>query len=270
MLKAITVARNEEELIGKCIRQVLKQTYHVDSYLIIDDFSSDRTAEIVQELNDGRIRLFRAGDLEFDIQQGPRGIRIHSLQQLAIDLLGNWDYLLVVDADTTIPTDYCETIISAMEKDKQLVMAGAKHLRTPTRSEVSSDTHVRGSNYIVKLSLYDLFRKRGFNYRNLYGEILLERYAKALGYKVKTFPSLTAIQGRETTARIQGLEGGIHEYTISTPLLLMVIDFLRDRSSDDLLLLCGWLYARMHRFKKYFPKTEDKRIAVWYIKRWLR
>jgi len=134
---------------------------------------------------------------------------------------------------------------------------------------VSSDTHVRGSNYIVMRTLYDLFRKRGFDYKNLYGEILLERYAKALGYKVKTFPSLTAVQGRETTARIHGLAGGIHEYTISTPLLLLAINLLRNRSSDDLLLLCGWLWARTLHVEKYFSEKEDKSIKNWYVKRWL-
>jgi len=269
MLKAITTARDEEKFIGKCIRQVLSQTYPVDSYLIIDDFSSDRTPEIVRELNDGRIKLFRARELEFDEQDKQRGKRIHSLQQLALDLSGNWDYLLVVDADTTIPINYCETIINAMEKNKKLVMAGAKRLRTPTKSEVSSDTHVRGSNYTLKRSLYDLFRKRGFDYNNPYGEILLERYAKTLGYEVKAFPSLTAVQGRETTAQSQGFVGGIHEYTISTPLLLMIMKFLRNPSSNDLLLLYGWLWAKMHRVKRYFSEMENRSIAAWYIRRWL-
>jgi len=270
MLKAITVAKDEEKLVGKCMRGVLSQTYQVDSYVIIDDFSSDKTLGIIEQLNDGRVKLFRAEHSKFRIQDEGRGKRIHSLQQLALDLSGNWDYLLVVDADTTIPIDYCKTIINAMEKDGKLVMAGAKYLRTPTKSEVSSDTHVRGSNYIVRRSLYDLFRKRGFDYNNPYGEVLLERYAKALGCEVMAFPTLTAVQGRETTTQSQDLVGGIHEYVISTPLLLMIINFLRNRSSNDLMLLCGWLWAKTHHVRRYFSKIEDKNIAAWYTKRWLR
>jgi glycosyltransferase involved in cell wall biosynthesis len=269
MLKAITVAKDEEKLIGKCIKRVLRQTYPVYSHTIIDDFSSDKTTEIVQELNDGRIHLFRAKDFGFAIQSRQLGKRIHSLQQLAIDLLGDWHYLLVVDADTKIPTNYCETIRNAMENDKKLVLAGAKYLKTPTKLEASGDTHVRGSNYIVKRSFYDWFRKRGFDYKNQFGEVLLERYAKALGYKVKAFP-ITVVQGRETTIQGQGLVGGINEYMISTPLLLVIMNFLRNPSLNDLLVLCGWLWAKIFCVKKYFSKMEDRRIASWYIKRWLR
>ncbi len=270
MLKAITVARNEEKLIGKCIKGVLSQTHQVDSYLVLDDFSSDRTPEIVERLNDGRVKLSRVNSPNFPIQTGLRGRRIHSLQQLAFDMSGNWDYMLVVDADTVIPTDYCNTIISVMEKDRRLVMAGARYLRTPTKLEISSGNHVRGSNYIVKRNLYDLFRKRGFDYCNPYGEVLLERYAKALGCEVTAFRTLAAVQGRETTVQAPNLVDGIHEYVISTPLLVMVLNFLRNRSSDDLMLLCGWLWARTHGTKRYFSNTESKNITTWYMRRWLR
>jgi glycosyltransferase involved in cell wall biosynthesis len=270
MLKAITVAKNEEKLIGKCIRGVLSQTYQVDSHLVIDDFSTDRTPEITERLNDGRVRLFRAEFPAPQTQTKWRGERIHSLQQLALDMSGNWDYVLVVDADTTIPKDYCRTIIGAMEKDRKLVMAGARYLRTPTKLEVSSSAHVRGSNYIAKRSLYDLFRKRGFNYNNPYGEVLLERYAKALGCEVTAFPTLTAVQGRETTIQGRDLAGGIHEFVISTPLLLMIVNLLRNRSSNDLMLLYGWLWARTHGVRKYFSQIENKNIAAWYMRRWLR
>ncbi len=270
MLKAITVARNEEKLIGKCIKGVLTQTYQVNSYLVLDDFSSDRTPEIVEQLNDGRIKLSRVEFTNFPTQTGLRGRRIHSLQQLAFDMSSNWDYMLVVDADTAIQTDYCSTIMGAMEKDRGLVMAGARYLRTPTKLEVSSGNHVRGSNYIVKRSLYDLFRKRGFDYSNPYGEVLLERYAKALGCEVTAFSTLTAVQGRETTKQSRGLIEGIHEYVISTPLLVMILNLLRNRSSDDLRLLSGWVWARTHGVKRYFSNTESKNITSWYIRRWLR
>jgi len=269
MLKAITVAKNEERLIGKCVKRVLKQTHAVHSYIIIDDYSSDKTIDIVRDLNDGRIRLFRAEDLGFNIQTREPGKRIHSLQQLAMDLAGYWDYLLVVDADTEIPTGYCETIIDAMEKDRKLVLAGAKYLKTPNRFEASVDNHVRGSNNIIRRSFYNLFRKRGFDYNNPYGEIVLERYAKALRYEVRAFPSLIAVQGRETKAQNQGFIGGIHEYVLSTPLLLMFMNFLRNPSSNDLLMICGWLWAKTHRIRKYFSRIEDRSLAAWYIRRWL-
>lgn len=75
MLKALTVAKNEEKLIGQCVKRVLAQTHSVHSYVIIDDHSSDKTIDIVRELDDGRIRLFRAEDLGIDARGEQRGER---------------------------------------------------------------------------------------------------------------------------------------------------------------------------------------------------
>ncbi|HKW67399.1 MAG TPA: glycosyltransferase family A protein [Terriglobales bacterium] len=55
----IMPAQNEERYIGAAIESVLGQTYDRWELVVVDDHSTDRTAEIVRSFNDSRIRLYQ-------------------------------------------------------------------------------------------------------------------------------------------------------------------------------------------------------------------
>lgn len=88
-------ARNEESNIGTCVRSLMKQTYKNIEILVLDDNSTDRTAEIVKDLmrTDSRIRLISGRKLE----EGWRG-KHFAMQQLYEQAKGS--YILYSDADT--------------------------------------------------------------------------------------------------------------------------------------------------------------------------
>lgn len=55
-----TCAYNSEEFIEKCINSVLSQKYVNLEYILIDDFSSDKTVEIISKhLHDPRVKFYR-------------------------------------------------------------------------------------------------------------------------------------------------------------------------------------------------------------------
>lgn len=286
MLKAITVARNEEKLIGKCIKGVLSQTYQVNSYLIIDDFSSDSTPEIIERLNDGRVKLFRAeflnsqalitralnleGDqMSQEIWNERNRMRVKALVKMALDFSGDWDYMLYIDADTFIPPHYCEVIIKEMKENPRLVLGGAKYLKTPNEVQASPDSHVRGTGYIMKRNIYDLFHAAGYDFLNPFGEVALERFAKANGYEVKSLPELF-VQHDRSVHSSASFPQGVNEYLISTPLLALAINFLKKPSRRNILVFFGWMWAWKHGMKRYFNDLEHKRLMVWSMKQWLR
>ncbi len=59
MVSIITPSYNTGNYIGKTIESVLSQTYKNWEMIIVDDFSSDNTDEIVSSYKDSRIRYFK-------------------------------------------------------------------------------------------------------------------------------------------------------------------------------------------------------------------
>jgi len=59
LVTIITPTYNHEDFIGECIESVLAQTYPHWEQIIIDDGSTDRTAEIVAQYDDERIKYIK-------------------------------------------------------------------------------------------------------------------------------------------------------------------------------------------------------------------
>ena len=57
LVSIIMSAHNEEEHISKAVKSILNQTYHDFELIVIDDYSTDRSAEICRSFSDQRIRV---------------------------------------------------------------------------------------------------------------------------------------------------------------------------------------------------------------------
>ena len=90
----VVPAKDEQDNIAECIATLLAQDYPNFEIIVVDDRSTDRTAEIAGELadQDGRIRLVRIDDL-------PPGWfgKSHAMCLGAAETSGEW--LRFVDAD---------------------------------------------------------------------------------------------------------------------------------------------------------------------------
>lgn len=93
-------ARNEEEHIGKTVRALLKEDWPRYEILVLDDQSSDRTREIVEEIarEDSRVRVISGRPLP----PGWKG-KINAMDQLLSQARG--DVILFTDADTNHSPD---------------------------------------------------------------------------------------------------------------------------------------------------------------------
>ena len=117
-ISVVIPARNERDNIGACIDAVLAQKYppHLMEIIVVDDHSEDRTADIVLEYHDERIKCMRLADYL------PEGAKVNAYKKaaLAAGIKESKGTLIVTtDADCIAPNLWL------------LNMAGLYELRNP-------------------------------------------------------------------------------------------------------------------------------------------
>ncbi len=106
MVSIITPTYNHERFIAQCIESVLAQTYSHWQQIIIDDGSTDRTAQIVASFDDERINYIRQNN------QG-----IWRLKDMYNNALGrsNGELIAVLEGDDFWPPDKLELQVNALD-----------------------------------------------------------------------------------------------------------------------------------------------------------
>jgi chlorobactene glucosyltransferase len=107
-LSILVPARNEERSIRECITSLLAQRYDGEiEVLVLDDESTDRTSELLQQLSlaSARLRVLKGAPLP----PGWNG-KLWACHQLAQEAQGEW--LLFTDADTEHHASSAESSVS--------------------------------------------------------------------------------------------------------------------------------------------------------------
>jgi glycosyltransferase involved in cell wall biosynthesis len=153
----ITSARNEEKFLNGTIRSVAAQTDLPVRWIIVDDGSTDRTAEIVESyLGDlPWIELIRRPgrvDRNFAAKAHAVNAGLERVRSLQFEVLGN------LDADVSFDPDYMAFLMQKFSEDPKLGVAG-----TPFTEEGydSMKDSFEGENYVA--GPCQLFRYRCFD-----------------------------------------------------------------------------------------------------------
>lgn len=121
-----------EQLLDKCVRSLLEQTYSNIEILLVDDGSPDRCPEMCEDYAkmDSRIRVIHKqnGGLS-----DARNIGIQNAKGL---------YILFVDSDDSITLDACEqfSVILTSQANVDIVVGNAKVIQNETISEIRHST----------------------------------------------------------------------------------------------------------------------------------
>jgi len=183
---AITSCRNEESFIQDTMRGVLSQAPPPDAYVVVDDASTDSTAELVYGEK-------RAVLLSLNYHRHPiRGVNLawalNAGVMRATALVPNWDFLLKVDADSVLPVDYFWRLIKYLERDRSLgLVSGMPQDEKVWRGRASDGAKV--------------YRRRCFDeigpfYPCNAFDTLALLQAKRYGWRVEAFPDVTYTQLR--------------------------------------------------------------------------
>lgn len=105
LVSIIVPAYNTEKYISDMIESVLQQTYTYFELIIVDDASTDRTAQIVQSFRDKRIKLIRHTS-----NKGPGAARNTAIEAAS----GKW--MAVLDADDQWQPNRLERLVGVLQE----------------------------------------------------------------------------------------------------------------------------------------------------------
>ena len=119
-ISIIIPARNEEQNIALCLQSVLDQTYPANLFeiIVVDDHSTDNTAEIVESFNKENIHCIFLKEFVTD--------NLNSYKKKAIEIAitqSTGDLIVTTDADCFMGNNWLQTIASFYETYKPAFIA---------------------------------------------------------------------------------------------------------------------------------------------------
>ena len=123
-------ARNEERAIGSAVEAALRSLNAEIEVVVLDDQSTDRTAEIVESIRwrDARVRLERSQPL-------PEGWCGKQFACLQLARLARYDLLLFVDSDVRLSPDGCARLAAFLDQSGADLVSGVPRQETGTLAE---------------------------------------------------------------------------------------------------------------------------------------
>jgi glycosyltransferase involved in cell wall biosynthesis len=185
----ITPARNEEAFITKTIESMIQQTFPPVKWVIVDDGSKDKTAEIVESYvkQYAWVELVRRPsrkDRNFagKVQSFNDGFaRTHGVQY---ELIGN------LDADVSFGPDHFEFLVGKFVEDSALGVAGTAYTQEDwdsTKDSFEGQASVHGA---CQLFRYQCFLDIGGYVANPAGGVdwIAVTTARMKGWKTRNYP----------------------------------------------------------------------------------
>jgi len=185
----ITPAHNEESFIPRTLTSMVAQTVPPERWVIVDDGSTDHTAEIVEEYAKRYpwielVRRQQCQDRNFASKAHAVNAGLERVQSLDFEIVGN------LDADVSFEPNYMEFLMRKFQEDPDLSVAGTPF--TQDGNYDSSQDSFEGENYVAgpcQLFRYQCFRDIGGYMPNSAGGVdwIAVMTARMKGWKVQSF-----------------------------------------------------------------------------------
>jgi len=144
----ITPAKNEQDYIEETLKSVVKQTILPKKWVIVDDGSEDKTKEIANRfaLKHPWIQVISSGVQNKRDQGTPIIHAFYAGYELVKET--EWDFIVKLDADLTLPKDYFESIIENFNADPKIGLCGgycSEFVNGQKKKIYHAPYHIRGA-----------------------------------------------------------------------------------------------------------------------------
>jgi poly-beta-1,6-N-acetyl-D-glucosamine synthase len=159
----IVPARNEERFISTTLGSILGQTAPPDRVYVVDDGSTDRTAEIVRELQAQHPTILLVSREPRPTRRMGGGVVEAFDAAYALCRDERFDYVSKLDADQILPADYFERLLGFLDANTDYGAAGGVPYEPVAGRQVAwrmAATHVPGSLKTIRKEVFD--RMGGF------------------------------------------------------------------------------------------------------------
>lgn len=194
----VTPVRDEERYIEATLQSVCGQTIQPAEWVIVDDGSSDRTGEIIDQYA-ARFPWIRAVHrLNRGFRKSGGGVMeafydgYHELR------FKEWDFIVKLDGDLSFVSGYFERCFAHFQGDPQLGIGGGEihhDISGKLKLEANPRFHVRGATKIYRKPCWEaiggLWPAAGW-------DTIDEVKANMLGWKTYSFPELHLLHHRFT------------------------------------------------------------------------
>ena len=274
----ITPVKNEEKSLHNLIESVASQSIKPALWVIVDDGSTDKCPEIIENATNNYewIKSIRLKESERDLT-----IHVSTVIKTGIDFAREYckehdykyGYVAFLDADMNIPDkDFFKKLIIEFEKDDQLGIASGEIQCMDGLGNIGiekrrTDT-VSGGEMICRRECFE--NVEGVPLSHAWESVLRVK-AILNGWKIKQFNEIKIIQTRETSSA-EGLKKGYYvngtsEYYLNSNPFIVIAKGLKycfkSPHYTGLAYLCGYFSSWIGR-KEQIDDEEVKKYYYWH------
>lgn len=267
----ITPVRDEEPHIERTIHSVIAQTTRPQQWILVDDGSTDRTGDIIDDYAQHYSWITVVHRQDRGHRKAGGGVVDAFNAGYAALSCADWEYLVKLDGDLSFAKDYFDKCFEQFQKDQQLGVGGGvicNLVQGHEVVEVCPTFHVRGATKIYRRECWEaigsLWPVPGW-------DTIDEVRANMLGWTTRSFPGLRLIHYR-LTGSSEGLWAGLVKNGRANyicgyhPLFMFTKCLLRLFRKPCLMGSAALAYGFLSGYIRRLPRIEDHR-AICYLRR---
>lgn len=259
----ITPVRNEAEHIECTIESILQQTILPQHWVIVNDGSTDKTGEIIDEAADRHPWIYTVHRTDRGYRQAGGGVIEAFYDGYQLVAKDNWDYLVKLDGDLGFEPDYFEKSFQEFDRDTTLGIGGGTILNLIdgrfVLDEKQPSFHVRGATKIYRRACWvdigGLLKAPGW-------DTLDEVKANMCGWTTRSFPHILVKHYRPTGSADgtwkSWVKNGMANYVSGYHPVFMALKCLKRAVESPFMIAAAALfYGFASGYVKRLPQVDD-------------